>query len=60
MALMKDDKAGIDKSENVKNPEIVECGICGYHYQKYKKCPQCSMKKGHERIQNHRSTKSII
>lgn len=46
MVMMKNDKAGVDTAGNVENPEIVECGICGYHYQKTKKCPQCSMKEG--------------
>ncbi len=46
MALMKDDKVGVNTDEIIENPEIVECGICGYHYQKTKKCPQCSIKEG--------------
>jgi rubrerythrin len=43
---MRDDNADRDTDENVENPEIVECRICGYHYQKTKKCPQCSIKEG--------------
>jgi hypothetical protein len=43
---MKDDKEGVNIGENVEKPEIVECRICGYHYQKTKKCPQCSIKEG--------------
>lgn len=43
---MNDDKEGVNISESVENPEIVECRICGYHYQKTKKCPQCSIKEG--------------
>ncbi|MFZ0555730.1 MAG: hypothetical protein WCF07_07830 [Nitrososphaeraceae archaeon] len=44
--MKNDDKTGVGTSENVENPEIVECGICGYHYQKNKRCPQCSIKEG--------------
>jgi len=44
--MKNDDKTGEGTSENVENPEIVECGICGYHYQKNKRCPQCSIKGG--------------
>jgi rubrerythrin len=46
MVPLEDDKAGVDRGENIENPEIVECEICGYHYQKTKKCPQCSIKEG--------------
>jgi len=42
MVLMQDDKVGADSRENIENPEIVECRICG-HYQKTKYCPQCSI-----------------
>jgi Zn ribbon nucleic-acid-binding protein len=38
MVPMEDDKV-VTTGENVENPEIVECRICGYHYQKTKKCP---------------------
>jgi rubrerythrin len=44
MVLMEDDKAGAGSSKTVENHEIVECTICGYHYPKTKKCPQCSIK----------------
>ena len=44
MVLMKDDKVRADVGENIENPEIVECRVCGYHYQKTKYCPQCSIK----------------
>ncbi len=41
---MKDDEVRVNTAANIENPEIVECGICGYHYQKTKKCPQCLIK----------------
>lgn len=41
---MRDANAKGDTDENVENLEIVECRICGYHFQKTKKCPQCSIK----------------
>ena len=43
---MQDDKLGADSREDIENPEIVECRTCGYHYQKTKYCPQCSIKEG--------------
>jgi hypothetical protein len=43
---MKNDKVEADTRENIENPEIVECRVCGYHYQKTKCCPQCSIKEG--------------
>jgi Zn ribbon nucleic-acid-binding protein len=43
---MEDETEKISKDESIYKPEIVECGTCGYHYQKTKKCPQCSMKEG--------------
>jgi rubrerythrin len=39
-----EDKEKVVVSEKIEEPEIVECAICGYHYQITKKCPQCSMK----------------
>jgi rubrerythrin len=39
---MRDDN--VDNGKNIEELELVECGICGYHHQKTKKCPQCSIK----------------
>lgn len=43
---MGDNNEKVDKSEAIEKPDLVECRNCGYHYQKNKKCPQCSMKDG--------------
>jgi len=39
---MRDDS--VDNGKSIEELELVECDICGYHHQKTKKCPQCSIK----------------
>jgi rubrerythrin len=41
---MRNDDDNIDKGKSIEKPELVECDICGYHHDKTKKCPQCSMR----------------
>lgn len=33
-----------DTEKSIEKLDLVECDICGYHYHKTKKCPQCSMR----------------
>lgn len=40
---MRDD-GNTDLGKSIEKLDLIECNICGYHYQKTKKCPQCSIK----------------
>lgn len=44
---MEDETEKVDKGENIDKLELIECSICGYHYQLSKKCPQCTKKQNH-------------